>query len=119
MAQQLALDAETGDLIKPVGGGIQRVSEGRFTVQACQSRLSTNLGEWALDPRTGWISIEDFKKNYDLFDLEMRARDIILATKGVQEILELNLEVSRRVLTLSFKARTVYGDINLTVPWSV
>jgi hypothetical protein len=118
MALQLALDPITGDLIKQVGGGVQRVSDGRYTVQACQSRLRTHLGEWALAPDHGWINLTDFVKNYDLFDLEMRARVIILATQGVQEITELSLVVNKRILTLSFKALTVYGEINLTVPWS-
>ena len=114
---QLALDKSTNDLFKPAGGGVTRVSEGRYTVQAVQSKLRTILGEWPLDPTVGWLNFDDFKKNYNLFDIELRARKIILETEGVLTIDEMDLVVSKRVLTLSFKATTVYGGISLTVPW--
>jgi hypothetical protein len=115
---QLALDKATGDLMKPVGGGITRVSEGRFVVQQVQSKLSVLLGEWALDPSIGWINQADFRRNYNLYSIERRARQIILKTKGVLLIDTLSLNVSARVLTLTFTARTTYGMIDLSVPWN-
>lgn len=115
---QLALDKSTNDLFKPAGGGVTRTSEGRYTVQAVQSKLQTILGEWTLDPTVGWLNFADFEKNYNLFDIELRAREIILGTKGVLAIDEMDLAVSKRVLTLSFKATTIYGGISLTVPWT-
>jgi hypothetical protein len=116
---QLALDKNTNDLIKPAGGGVARVEEGRFVVQQVQSKLQTLLGEWALDSSVGWVQREDFVRNYDLFDLESRASRIIIRTQGVQEILTLSSVVRSRVATLSFTARTVYGEIKLDVPWGI
>ena len=54
----------------------------------------------------------------DLFDIEMRARVIILGVDGVQEITSMELALVSRVLTLTFVAKTTYGEISLTVPWS-
>lgn len=115
---QLALDKATGDLMKPTGGGVTRVSEGRFVVQQVQSKLSVILGEWALDPSIGWVNQADFKKNYNVYSIERRARQIILGTKGVLAIDTLSIDVTARVLTLTFTARTTYGTIDLSVPWS-
>lgn len=116
---QLALDKGTGDLIKPVGGGVARVSDGRFVVQQVQSKLSTLLGEWIFDTSIGWVNREDFNKVYDLFDIELRARNIIINTQNVLEILSLTSTVTNRVLTVTFSARTTFGEINLDIPWGI
>ena len=114
----LALDSKTNDIYKPVGGGVTRITnEGRFVVQQVRCKLRTWLGEWLLDQSKGWLSHEDFEKNYDAFNLEFRAREIILATQGVLAIDEINSSYSNRKLTITFKARSIYGIIELTVPW--
>lgn len=118
MSVQIALDATTNDIIKLDGGGIARVNEGRYTIQLVKNKLLTLLGEWPLDPSKGWLNLEDYKRNPDLFDIEMRARQIILGVKGVLEIVTLSLALSQRILTLTFEANTIYGTINLTIPWS-
>lgn len=118
MSLQIALDEATNDIIKLDGGGIARVRDGRYTVQLVKNKLLTLLGEWKLDPSKGWINFDDYKRNPDLFDLEVRARTVILGVHGVQKIDNMTLELSQRVLTLSFTATTVYGGISLTVPWS-
>lgn len=121
---QLALDSHTNDLIKPDGGGVERVTEGRYTVQNVRSRLRTNLGGWKLDSRVGWLSVglpnnfTDFERNPDLFDIETRARVIILETSGVLSINSMSVEYTAdRTYTITFEATTIYGEINLTVPW--
>lgn len=114
---QLALDKSTGDLIKGASGGVERVTEGRFVVQQVQSRLRTWLGEWALNPTIGWVNFSDFEKNFDQFDIETRARRIILGTQDVLAIDNLEITYSKRKLTLQFEASTTYGAISLTVPW--
>lgn len=113
----LALDKTTGDLIKSDDSGVARVSEGRFIVQQVQSKLRTFLGEWVLDSSIGWVNFSDFEKNFDAFSIETRARSIILNTKGVLGINSLDSTYSNRKFTLSFTAKTVYGVIDLTVPW--
>ena len=115
----LAIDKTTGDLLKPVGGGVSRVSEGRFVVQQVQSKLATWLGEWALDRKVGWINYADFEKNFDAFSMESRARSIILGTAGVLSIDKMESSYSKRVFTLTFSAKTVYGVIDLSIPWGV
>jgi len=115
----LALDKETGDLILKDGGGVERVSDGRFVVQQVQSKLRTGLGEWSLDPKIGWLTLSDFDRGWSKFDIEDRARKIILQTQGVKAVDELTSSYSNRKLVIHFKARTDYGEIDLTVPWGV
>jgi hypothetical protein len=115
----LALDKITGDLIKKEGGGLERVTDGRFVVQQVQSKLRTWLGEWIPDQTVGWLSLEDFERNFRASDLERRARVIILQTQGVLSVLGMSSTYSKRVLTLQFKAQTKYGVIDVTVPWGV
>jgi len=114
---QLALDEANNDLILKAGGGVERVDSGRYTVQLVKNRLLTALGEWLLDPRIGWLSLNDFEKNPDLFDIELRARQIILSTPNVNSIEEMNLELKDRTLNLTFQATTTFGLIDLTIPW--
>lgn len=114
---QLALDKVTGDLIKPESGGVARTEEGRFVVQQVRSRLRTQLGEWVLDRSVGWLSVSDFEKGYDAFSIESRARAIILSTEGVLGITQLSTSYANRVFTLTFSAKTIYGVIDLTIPW--
>lgn len=119
MSIYMALDEATNDLIFASGGGIERVDKGRFVVQQVSSKLKTWLGEWALDPSKGWINFDDFKKNYDLFDIEDRARIIILETEGVSLVSSIESEIKDRQLTIHVVAETIYGEISLTVPWGV
>lgn len=119
MTQQIALDSATNDIIKLEGGGIARVVDGRYTVQLVKNKLLTMLGEWRLDTSLGWINHDDFTRNPDLFDIEFRARRVILSCKGVQKIDALQLELSKRILTVTFEATTVYGRIETTIPWSM
>ncbi len=116
MTQQIALSTSTHDLVKLEGGGIARVSVGEYTTQLVKCKLKTQLGEWRLDPKKGWLNFADFVKNPDLFDLELRARTIILSCKGVQKIDSLKLELSSRTLIITFIATTIYGGIELTLP---
>jgi len=115
---QLALDKVTNDLFKPVGGGVTRVTDGRFVIQQVQSKLKTILGEWLLDSNVGWVNEKDFDRNYDLFDIENRARSIILSTQGVLNIINLTSTYNSRVLEIQFSARTIHGTIDITVPWN-
>ena len=114
---QLALDSDTNDII--LGDkGVSRVDQGRYTVQAVKTALQTTFGEYALNPTEGWLNFDDFIKNPDLFDIELRAREIILRTKGVLAVEDITMELKDRVLTITIEATSVYGAINLTVPWS-
>ena len=116
---QLALDQATNDLFKPIGGGVSRVSEGRYTIQAVRSRLKTYLGEWILDETAGWLNFEDYDRGFDLFDIETRAREVILGTKGIETIIDMKSSITNRILRLEFSATTEYGIISLDIPFSI
>jgi hypothetical protein len=115
----LALDKDTSDLILKEGGGVERVTDGRFVVQQVQSKLKTWLGEWVLNPNIGWLNQEDFEKNFTIANIERRARVIILGTQGVLSIITMDSAYSKRKLTITFKASTIYGDIDITIPWGI
>ena len=116
MTIQLALDRLTNDLI--IGEkGMVRVSEGRFVVQQVRSKLRTILGEWVLDRSIGYLERADLKKRYDAFGLETRATEIILGTAGVLSVDEVSQTYKDRKLIISFKARTIYGEISSEVEW--
>jgi hypothetical protein len=119
MSTYLALDKQSGDLITSPDVGIQRVDEGRFVVQQVQCKLRTALNEWILDPTIGWLNFSDYEKNFDQFSIETRARKIILGTQGVDSIQTLSVTyvTKTRSLLLQFEALTIYGAINLTIPW--
>jgi len=119
MSIHLALDKSTGDLVLADGGGVSRVEEGRFVVQQVQCKLRTGLTEWILDPTIGWLQLSDFEKGWDRFNIETRARKIILGTQGVLSVDSLTATYAARQLTIQFTARTIYGEISLTVPWGV
>lgn len=122
---QIALDKDTNDIIKNPNGGILRVTDGRYVVQALRSKLRTFLGEWVLDPTVGWLSLglpndfTDFERNPDLNSIETRAREIILGTAGVLLIESLTATLANREVTITFKAQTTYGVIDLVVPWGI
>lgn len=117
MTTQLALSKNTHDLIMKPGGGIERVNLGRYTIQLVDCKLKTMLGEWKLNPSLGWIRLDDLKRNYDAFDIEMRARAIILATPGVKALEVFTLIYKNRTIDYTFKATTIYGSIDTTIPW--
>lgn len=117
MSLQIALDEESNDIIKLESGGIARVQDGRYTVQLVKNKLMTLLHEWRLNPALGWINFDDYQRNPDLFGIEMRARKIILSCKGVQTIDSISVKLTQRTLYLNFQATTVYGKIDLEVPW--
>lgn len=115
---QLALDESNNDLIKLPSGGVARVDKGRYTIQLVRCKLQTMLGEWALDESLGFINLEnDLTRNYNLFDLELRANTIILGCVGVKSVIDIKLVVVKRKLTLTFSADTIYGIIDLTIEW--
>ena len=111
----LALDEQTSDLVLSAGGGLKRITGVDFVAQQVQSKLRTLLGEWIPDKSVGWLAIADFEKNYNTFEIEKRARIIILETQGVLIINNLQSSYSNRKLDLTFNAVTVYGEIGLTL----
>lgn len=118
----LALDKKTNDLFKPKtpqrgGKGVVRVTDGRFVVQQVSCKLKTLLGEWILDDEVGFLRLEDLVKNYDLFTLRERLSEIVINTKGVLELISVDIDLKDRHLQINFRAKTEYGIIDTSVPW--
>ena len=127
MSIYLALRRDTHDIYRVTqedidngaDPGIVRVDRGRYTVQQCKCRLLTSLGEYELDPRLGFLNITDFRKNYDQVGIEGRARNIILGTQGVKSIIFIRSIVLKREMNIAFRANTIFGEIELEVPWTL
>jgi len=119
MSTYMALDKQSYDIIFQEGGGIARVDKGRFVVQQVSSKLKTELGEWLLDPSVGWVGLGDFEKNFDLFDIEDRAKSITLNTDGVLSVSHIGATYEGRYLKIDMVAQTIYGEIDLTIPWGI
>jgi hypothetical protein len=117
MSRYLALDKDSGDLILGDSGGVERVEDGRFTIQQVRSKLRTGKGEWLLNTGLGWIGRQELSRNFDPFDIETRARRIIQSTIGVKAVLSISSSLAGRELFVTFRAATAYGIIDLTVPW--
>lgn len=113
---QIAID-DNAELILKEGGGIERVSDGRFVVQQAKSKINTILGEWLPDPTIGFINADDFEKHYNVFEFEDRIRSILLSIDGLNEIIYINVEVVNRIMFISFEANTTYGTISTSVRW--
>ena len=116
--QYMALNKATNDLYKSTCGGIHRVSEGRFVIQQVSCKLKTILNEWILDKTVGYLNLDDLGRNKELFDLEVRLTDIVTSTQGVNKILSVDFDLKDRSLKIDFKAETIYGEIDTSVPWA-
>ena len=127
MSLYLALKRNTHDIYRPTAEdiangaipGATRCDKGRYTVQQCKVRLLTALGEYVLDPRLGFLNITDFRKGYDQAGIESRARNIILSTHGVKSIIFIRSIVLQREMTIAFRADTIFGEVELEVPWTL
>ena len=116
---QLALLESSNDLIIK-DGVVQRVDQGRYSLQLVRCKLQTFVDEYPLNNEIGFIDIDnDFGKGVDLSDLEIRARAIILSCDGVKSVTSINIELNNRSreATLTFTAETIYGTITSTVEW--
>ena len=116
MKDDIYLALSDGDLVIE-DGKLVRVGKGRFVAQQVQCKLRTVLGEWLLDQRIGMLSKDDLVKHFSVFDIETRAREIILKTQGVHRVVRLtsNFDHQTRRLSIEFAAETEYGEIDSTV----
>ena len=115
----IALDKATNDIYKKQGGGIVRVTDGRFVVQQVSCKLKAVLGEWILDKSIGFMNLTDLVKDYDLFDIQLRLTEIVTSTQGVLSLDSVDFNYKDRVLKVDFTATTIYGLIDTSIPWDV
>lgn len=106
-----------GSVLVENNSPLLRVNKGRYVVQLLRSKLQTKLGEYLLNPLVGFVNTDDFGRGPDMFGIEMRAREIILSVDDVKSIYSMRTSREGRTYSLTFKAQTTYGEIDLTVPW--
>lgn len=111
----LALNKDTHDLYFD-NADLTLVNDIDSVEQHLKVRLLFYLREWFLDTTSGVPYFSDVLiKNPNIPDIENIFKSKILDTNDVEEILEFNstYDPSSRVYSISFKARTKYGEVDL------
>lgn len=105
---------EDGDLL------IHRFATGVVAVQqSIRCRLQAFRGEWFLNLNLGLPYLQEIigRKSPNLIAIRALYRQVIEETPGVRELLELRLALSAdRVLTVTFKVNTDFGELLDSVP---
>jgi hypothetical protein len=95
-------------------GQVVTTQDGAEVVQHVRTRLQFFKGEWLLDTDAGtpWYQ-EIFERPANVGLVEARLKARILQTPGVDSLTSftLNLDKVTRTLSISFEARTTYGEI--------
>lgn len=110
----LYLDLDKHDLII-VDGDLVITSGTHLILQNLKMRISTFYGEWFLDTSVGIRYFEDILvKNPNLAQIQGLIKSTILDTKGVNKILEFNIDYNARArtATINFLVDTIYGIVN-------
>ncbi len=95
-------------------GNISMVSKGAEVVQLVRSRLLFYLGECSWDTNAGVPYFQRILgKPAQLDETEAILKTEILQTTGVSVLLDFALEFdsSKRLVTITFEAETIYGEI--------
>lgn len=81
--------------------------------QHLTQRLRTFLGEWFLNNTIGVAYFQQiFKKQLDPILVDSILKKEIIETPGISKLVDFDLDISSlRVLTLSFRAQTIAGDV--------
>lgn len=111
----IALDKDTHDLYFS-SSDIHVVNDLDSVEQSLKVRLLFYLREWFLDTTSGVPYYDDvLVKNPNVPDIENILKSKIIDTENVTEILEFNSEFdnSTRQLSITFKAKTSFGDTDL------
>jgi hypothetical protein len=108
----LAIDAVTGDVALD-GARLRLVSDAEAVLQAVRSNLRLILGEWFVNTAKGLDHAPFGVKPFDLNAIRQNIQEIILGTVGVAslETLDLVLDKSTRVLTVTFQATTDTAEL--------
>ena len=109
----ILLDSDTGDIFLP-GSDLLLTSGQEAIEQHLRQRLQTFFDEWFLDGRIGIPYFQQIlKKNPDLTVVDSLLKKEIIETQGIEELTQFNvsLDKSTRELKISFKVRTIEGDV--------
>lgn len=115
--RDLALDPADGDLLV-VDGDLVLVSGAEGIASDLKARLQTFAGEWGLDTSIGLPYFTEIAERPTDARLRDLFRSEILGTPGIVSLERLELQVSGRVLSLTFRALCDLGaliDAALTV----
>ena len=117
MSGNMLLDSNH-DII--IGRGVTRVSGVDMVAQLCKCRLLTILGEWVQDTTIGlpWFDAI-FSKTIRPSDIQSAVASILSQTQFVRQIISVTIDANyrTRVLSISFSAISVFGDISEIVQW--
>lgn len=109
-----ALNSNNDLIVK--GARLQIVEEGAEVVQHVRTRLQFYLEEWFLDLFAGVPYLQEiFTKPANLANIESILKTKILTTPGVLKLTAFALSFeggSKRLLTATFSAETIFGVIN-------
>ena len=109
-----ALDSNNDLIIE--SGQLKLVENGAETVQHVRTRILFYLEEWFLDLTAGTPYYQQiFTKPANLANIESILKSRILNTPGVSILTEFSMEYegnSKRKLTVSFSAETIYGSLD-------
>lgn len=117
MAGNLKLDSNH-DII--IGRGATRVGGAEQVAQLVKCRLLTVLREWKFDQSLGLPWFESIlTKNVKISDIQLAVSNVITATRGVRQILDIqvNADFRERILKIDFIAVSTYGKIEGDVMW--
>ncbi len=113
----LALDKDTNDLVIE-NFNLQLVENLDQVEQSLKNRLLTFLQEWFLDTTAGLPFYDDILiKNPNIPDIENIIKAKIIDTPKVIELVEFNsnFDNAARSYSVTFKAKTEFGIVELTV----
>lgn len=103
-----------------IGRGAARVGGAEQVAQLVKCRLLTVLREWKFDRSIGlpWFD-SILTKNVKVSDIQLAVSNIISSTRGVRQILDIQVvaDFRERTLKIDFTAVSVYGEIEGDVLW--
>lgn len=118
--RDLKLDAD-GDIVLE-NGDLALVSDAEAIAQAVRGALSLVQGEWFLDVTAGVPYFESvWLRAPKESEVDAVLRSAILAVPGVLDVPQLDLDLNRstRVCSVSFRATTDLGELSQTIEVTV
>lgn len=106
-----------GDLVIQNGALVLFTDAQLEVAQRVTQRLRTFFGEWFLDTTVGvpWIQ-QIFQKGTNIGIIEALVKQAIVGTPGVLQLTAFNMSLgSNRTATITFQARSVSGNVDVTV----
>ncbi len=105
------LKLENGDLQLNTLNSFETIEDKEVMSQEIKDITSTNLKEWFLDEQKGIDMKSIFTKNYDEETIRLAFVDCLSQYPMFKELLDFNMEVENRVLTVNIKLLLIDDEI--------